>query len=186
MRLTPEQSQMVEDNIGLAYHARNQYRGKFGWLDPEELLSACFLGLVKAAKAFNPEKAQFSTYAMRSMYNTIIKELIPSKPVIEPCFLEDLAIDKEGEHSNWESFLGSDAMEEDILRKAFCKELIKKIIKDNPGKGRARTRKIIAMYYINPDLKQQEIADIAGCSQKNVSFILRGLRKKYGKELQNY
>lgn len=184
MRLTPEQNQMVEENLNLALYALKYYKNKFGWLEPEEILSACYLGLIKAVRGFKPEKeVRFGTYAMRVIYSTIIKELTPSKQVIETSSLEEIALDIDGEGSNWESCFGTDSPEDELVSKLTAEQIILKINRENPGKGKAKTRAVVNLLYFYPYLTQQEVAEILGCSQKNVSLILKNIRKKHRQEL---
>lgn len=61
---------LVEENIGLVRMAVQRYRG-FG-VDDEDLMQIGSVGLVKAARDFDPEKqVQFSTYAVAKIVGEI-------------------------------------------------------------------------------------------------------------------
>jgi RNA polymerase sigma factor (sigma-70 family) len=174
MRLTPEQSQKVEDNLGLAYYALNKYRKHFDDFDPEELLSACYIGLVKAAQGFDPDKGKFSTYAMKTMYSTIIMELIRGKKQVKPIYLEEI-VNKE-DHTFWQDIVGSgESTEDDIIHKILGEQIIDALDSIKMGKI---CKKIIKTHYYEPGLTQKEIAKKLGCSQKNVSLAYGEARKK--------
>jgi hypothetical protein len=78
IRLTPEQQDLVVDNMGLVdkiandllYSPNNQHHLSF-----EELESIGFMGLVKAAQKWDPKKGKFSTYAYRLIWGEIMNEL---------------------------------------------------------------------------------------------------------------
>ena len=61
---------LVEENIGLVRMAVKRYRG-FG-VDDEDLIQIGSVGLIKAARDFDPEKqVQFSTYAVAKIVGEI-------------------------------------------------------------------------------------------------------------------
>lgn len=66
-------NELVEKNIKLAYFvaARFQNCG----IEYEDLVSICFLGLIKAADTYNPERSKFSSYACRIMENEVLQEI---------------------------------------------------------------------------------------------------------------
>ena len=66
-------NELVEKNIKLAYFvaARFQNCG----IEYEDLVSICFLGLIKAADTYNPERSKFSSYAYRVMENEVLQEI---------------------------------------------------------------------------------------------------------------
>lgn len=72
--MTNEETELVENNIKLAYKVANIYYKKLnGFIELEELQSTAFLGLSKAAKTFDSSKQiEFSTYAYSVMRNEII------------------------------------------------------------------------------------------------------------------
>jgi RNA polymerase sigma factor (sigma-70 family) len=175
MPLTPEQSQMVEDNIRLAYFAFSKYHEHFDYLDPDDILSACFIGLCKAVQGYNPELGTtLGTYATKTMYRTIIRELIPRKQVIEPTYLEDI-VNKEGV-TFWQDIVGTaESMDDEVVYKMLGEQAMAAL--DNIKMGKAY-KVIIKTHYHEPDLTQMEIAERVGCRQKTVSLAYGEARKK--------
>lgn len=175
MPLTPEQSQMVEENIGLAYFALHKYRERFKWLDEDDILSACFIGLIKASRRYNPEfGTTFATYAVLSMYRTIIRELIPRKQIIEPIYLEELINEKD--ESFWQTITRSnELLEEEVVHGILGEQIIASL--DNIKMGKTY-KEIIKTHYREPDLTQVEIAERLGCKQKTVSLAYSEAKKK--------
>ena len=54
---------LVQDNLGLVHSCSHRFKGR--GIDYDDLFQAGCMGLVKAAKAFEPERGNcFSTYAV--------------------------------------------------------------------------------------------------------------------------
>jgi RNA polymerase sporulation-specific sigma factor len=185
MRLTDKQRQTTLDNIGLAHYAANKFNINY-YYDHEEVVAISYYGLVLAVLGFNPEKGvKFSTYAVKSIKRTLCRELTYryKTQIYDPAYLEDGALNIDGEDSNWESYIGNGSPEEELTGKLSAERLIQKINRENKGKGKAKTRAVVNLLYFYPYLTQTELANIVGCSQKNVSLILRSIREKYRQEL---
>lgn len=60
-----ERAALVTDNMALAWFAANQFSHLPGFQDDlEDFVGCALIGMVKASKAFDPKRAQFSTCAM--------------------------------------------------------------------------------------------------------------------------
>lgn len=71
--LTPEQSRIVENNLGLAHLLAKKHCRRVRSASYEETLSDAMLGLCIAAKLFDASKGyKFSTYAWRAIQTRII------------------------------------------------------------------------------------------------------------------
>lgn len=175
MKLTPEQRQMVEENIDLAYYALKKYRKYFERLDPEDVLSACFIGLIKAVVGFDPNRGNtFSTYAMKAMYSTIIMELIRGRKQVEPIYLEDM-VNKDDDVFWQEVVPDNYSFEDEIICSMLGEQLITAL--DNIKMGKTY-KAIIRTKYQDPELTQCEIAEKVGCRQKTVSLAYSIARQK--------
>lgn len=76
--LTTDQQKLAADNIGLAYKFafKNPIRG----VDQDETVSICMMGLVRAARKFNPGRGvRFSTYAYACMRSTLLQHIALQK-----------------------------------------------------------------------------------------------------------
>jgi RNA polymerase sigma factor (sigma-70 family) len=165
---------MVEENMGLAYFVLRKYSKRFEWLEKDDILSACFIGLIKASQTFNPERSRFSTYATTVMHHQIIKELIPRKEQIPTISIEDIKT-VEGE-SRWQDIVGSeDSMEDTVLTRVLAEQIMSKV--DNM-KLSDICKQVIKLHYFEPQLNQSEIAKKIGCSRNNVSKVMANARKK--------
>lgn len=71
--LTTDQQKLAADNVRLAYKfaSKNPVHG----LDFEEVVSICLMGLVRAARLFNPNRARFSTFAYKCMRSAICADI---------------------------------------------------------------------------------------------------------------
>lgn len=63
------ENDIIELNINFALHKASLYRHTC--LEEEDIIAAAYTGLMHAVRTYNPEKAQFSTYANRVMENEI-------------------------------------------------------------------------------------------------------------------
>ena len=79
--MTTDEEKLVNDNINLAYKLAWKYYTSYNYkYELEELQSICNIGLVLAAKTFNPElEFNFSTYAYTCMKNELGRFMIYEK-----------------------------------------------------------------------------------------------------------
>ena len=175
MRLTPEQRQMVEDNIGLAHYAAIKFNKIFAWLEYEEILATCFLALTKAAKGYDSQKAKFSTYAMMAMYREAKRELVEKNQQAPVYYLEDIT-NADGEKGTWqEIFSDGKSVEDEILNKVIADKLPETIDSLKIGKA---YKEALKLHIEEPDLTQTEIAKRINCEQKTVSLAYSVAREK--------
>ena len=170
--LTPEQKQMVEKNMGLAYHMAGKLLHKSS-LDHDEILSICLLALVKAVLKFDPTKGfAFTTYAANKMQWDTYKETHPKKPKLESMYLDDIL--SEDGHSHWQDFIPGKSPENEIVCE-IATEQIKDYVYANL---KPKHRDIFLVHYQNPELSQKEVGDIMGCSQVQVGRVYGKVRKQ--------
>ena len=173
MRLTDEQRQIVVDNLGLAHYTAGKFNINFDY-DHEEVIAISYYGLVLAVLGFDPDKGvKFSTYAVKSIKRTLYRELMYryKTQIYDPAYLEEIALDVDGENSNWESYLGSDSPESELVSRLLIEEIIKQA-ETNTAK------KVIILRYCYPDMTQAEIGKRAGCSQRYAGMVLQDLKKR--------
>ena len=176
MPLTPEQKQMVEENIGLAHHAYHEYSKKLYWLDPEEILSACYIGLIKSVIGYDPSrgKAVFATYAMKVMFRTIQNELIPRKKQVIAISLEEMK--SPDSETFWQDVVADGEPVEDIVIHDVLNKQIMEALETT--KMNETHRKVIKICLSDPFLTQREIGKIAGCNQVAVCRALEKAREQ--------
>ena len=171
--LTPEQSQMVENNIKLAYHEAWKLVHKFP-LDFEEILSICFITLCESVQKFDPSKGfKFSTYATKVMYYRVLATVNPQVPQIKCLYLEELLPLEDGQ--TWEDLLGTYDIEDEIVCEIAAKQIIAQLDKI---KINEKYREIMKLHFYRPELMQDEIAGIVGCGIKTVHWALKTARDK--------
>lgn len=179
MHLTPEQKQMVEDNIKLAYFAAHKFTGHFQ-LDYDDILSACYIGLIKAARGYNSDKAKFSTYAMQIMFRNIQRELFPRKPQVETLYLEDIT--NTDEQTFWQDVIpDTRQFEDEFIHDLLAEQYLQTI--NNSTKFSQKTKDIVNLHFYHPELTQIQIGEILNCNQVNVSRTYREMSKRYRDEL---
>lgn len=178
MQLTDEQRQTVLDNLGLAHFAANRFisfNADYDF-DREEVISASYYDLILAVLGYDDEHGEtFGTYAVKSIRRQLYREFMyryKTKP--ETDSLEDIALDIDGDNSNWESFLGSESPENDLVNRISVEQLIEKAESNT-------VKKILILRYCYPDTPQTEIGKLAGCSQRYVGMVLQDLKSARAK-----
>jgi RNA polymerase sporulation-specific sigma factor len=161
---------LVTENIKLAYFVANSFDNTGHHID--DLRSACFLGLVKAAHSFDVSKGiQFATYATKCMQNEVLMFLRINKKHLYVDRLEGIiTTDVDGHVLKYEDVVGEEDshfhFEHDIQNK-FISKLHK------------RDQQLIALRMRG--LTQKECAERLGISQSYISRIFKKLKVRYEK-----
>lgn len=93
----PEAEEMLtKHNLRLVAHITKKYKSSYS--DPDDLISIGSIGLIKAVRTFDPDKAkQFSSYASRCIENEILMVLRHEKKMMNEVSMEtSLGSDAEG------------------------------------------------------------------------------------------
>lgn len=182
-KLTAEQCQMVEDNLGLAYFVANKLIKTID-VEYEELLATCFEGLVKASKGFNADRGiKFSTYAVQAIRFWVLKQFVYNKPMPQIVYLEDLKT-KKGIKHNWEELFSDNTDLTDLLDPNILTDQMINLI-ENSKQLTLMQKEVLLMFCHDQDLTQMEVADRVGCSQKHVFYIKKVARQKLKKKWFN-
>lgn len=169
-----ERQKLIEENMKLAYWMANRYR-QCG-IEYDDLVSVCFLGLVKAADGYVPEKGKFSGYAAKVMWNEILQELRRDRRRIKYCVsLEDEA----GDGMQIASLIPDpEDPYKDMLDRMMAgavSQLIDRIL---------TRRELLAFRLVCLDgMRQEAAAEIVGSSQSYVSRLCRNAQKKVRKAM---
>lgn len=159
---------LVTDNIKLAYYVANGFSNTGHHID--DLRSACFLGLVKAANSYDFDKGtKFATYATRCMQNEVLMFLRASKKHLYTASLEAIiTTDVDGHELKYEDIVGKEDnhffFEHDIRNKFI-------------SKLHRRDQQLIALRM--QGLTQKECAQQLGISQSYISRIFKKLKVRY-------
>ena len=87
---SPQQDKLAEENLGLVHLCANRFRGK--GIEYDDLYSAGCIGLIKASKAFDPERGvKFSTYAVPMIIGEIRRYLRDNNSIRVSRSLRDIA-----------------------------------------------------------------------------------------------
>jgi RNA polymerase sigma factor (sigma-70 family) len=77
--MTAEQEELVVSHMRIVPPIAKRLVKKFGlpfWIDIDEMISCGYIGLCKAALAFDPERGRFETYATFRIRGTIIDDFL--------------------------------------------------------------------------------------------------------------
>lgn len=163
MKLTAEQCQMVEDNIGLVGYIAGKY-AKRTPLDYDELFSICSEALCKAAMSYDPSKGwKFSTIACNTMKIRISNRLRDDKH-LNDCYLEDI------------NYRHPSSTMPPVEEMVDMQNTIIKCLRRFQGSQREKA--VVITFTRNPYLLQSEIASLAGVSQKTASTAIKRFREQ--------
>lgn len=189
--LSYEQEKLVEDNIGLAYHLLYRFRRHRNDQYDSDYESAALFGLMKAARAFNPEIGKFSTFAGKVIWNELQfcgRKL--SRATSRQVYSEDvLEVKDMGFHDDNAPVFEFPILE-NHLEQIEHDETAVTVFRSIIGL-REVPRKIALLFVIacieGNHLKHREIRARVGCSQSYVSKTLIRLKdrvawqQKYGR-----
>jgi RNA polymerase sigma factor (sigma-70 family) len=117
--LSPEQERRVLDNERLAFWLARRFGRRWPWLDVDDLKQEALVGLVKAARGFDPSRgAAFSTYCVRAVCRRLEhyaqREARERHASIQPGYSPDHG-GEEGQH-------GRDVVDPRSARPQECRE----------------------------------------------------------------
>jgi len=173
MKLTEEEKQKVEDNIGLVYSFYYKFlksKEENFLFDKEGMQSELLLTLCQAIKGFNPNRnIKFSTYAYRSFHNAHLR------------YMEKYI-------KNKQKFIQCDSINSLAENNYSYKKIVDwKGIKCICEKGRTNLTKkerIILKKYYKRGLTLREIGKELGLSAEGVRLILNKIIKKLKKYIK--
>lgn len=166
---------LAEHNMRLALKVANSFLST--GIDEEDLYSISLIGLIKAAKKFNPKyKNKFSTYAIPAMRNEIFIYLRNNKSHPYPKIsLNEYVSTENGDSCELFTIVDSGLDFENYIVQRDIARLIHKEIQ----KLKERDRKIILMHL--DGICQMKIGETLGLSQPQISRVLRKFKAKVRK-----
>ena len=174
---------LVLNNVKLINYVIN----KMGLMESREhFYDVGMIGLVRAAKCFNPDKGvAFSTYGIWCIKNEILKDIRKQKSVHNKANYNTISLDApvnddgETELALIDMIADKFDLEEYIIKQEELEHLYKAISKLKP-----RDRLLLEYTYGPEELTQQEIARRTGLLQGSVSRALRRIYKKLRKIME--
>jgi len=169
---------MIEDNVPLAYYVTKRWALKTK--SYEETLSCCFMGLVKAAGAFDETRGfSFATFATKCMENEILMYLRKQNKVYkhEELFCSFMQIKDNGDEFDVSEVVLNKGQSNNNVDEWIENEIMKINLRKALAKLKPKERHIL-FEYANGN-RQSEIARRYGLSQSYVSRIIHSCRNKY-------
>lgn len=177
-KLTPEQAELVEANMGLVYYVLYKQFGRLVKKDGiDDWAQVGFLGLCSAALRYSPEQGtKFSTYAVPAIRSAILNQLRYERQLCRYAGADDLSMD------------ALQTGDEDIDRYDMIADPYQDVERLMRGSEIART--VNELYKSQPliveaaigRITQQEAARLLGESQPNVSRKIALIRQKLKEE----
>ena len=170
--MTEYQKQLVTDNHNLIYRFLQKEK-----LNMEDWYDLAAIGMCKAAKTFNEGTSKFSTYALKCMFNEVYSE--KRKELNKRTIPEDEILyyntEYEGESGNQVEFI--EKIQSDYNVESDC--IYKVTLKNALSKIKEKHKPIISLFL--QGYKQVEIMKIVGCSQPQVSRVMKRFVDEYAR-----
>ena len=172
MTLTAEQSQLVEDNIKLAYKCMSKLKNKYTFIEEEAIYDSCIEGIVNSARLWDKDKAEFSTLVYTAAERNVLKHIKYMNSPKRKGFVQSLddTLDDERE-TVLERFFGQED-EYRILNRDFIERCFSVLSK--------KEQDIVYRYYFLNEA-QGDIGKDYNYSKNLVSWYVRGAIKKMRK-----
>lgn len=185
-RLTEEQRSLVEENIGLAKRIAWKYQttcAQYG-MEWDDVFSIACLGLMRAARSFDPSKSRAATYLTYGCETEVLQELRRQRAESRSAFAtvslqEVCGRDRQGHELRLEDTLPSDVPGTEEAALSACMET--KIQAMLERKTTPMQKRVLMLRMSG--LSQKEVAQKIGCSQTHVSRILSKIRRRVMEEL---
>lgn len=182
--LTREQNKLVEDNIRLAYYIAQKWRKKLGnksMFMIDEISSDCLLALVKAAKAFDPEKGvRFATFAARCMENEVLMSIRSVRNRVTEILISSY---KKVDPLSGDEYDGWEVIQKEYTITDNIEQWIEAItIRAAVDKLKTIEKELMKMKL--DGMTQKAIGQAKGYSQSYISRLLHGAQDKIDRELK--
>lgn len=146
-------------------------------LDVEEWYDIVAIGLCKAANTYNNDKSEFSTYAYKCMYTTIIMEkrkenamrIIPQNQIV---YYEN-QVSESSKENDTSTFLNYIPSKQDVENETISTILLNNIENELVG----NKKKVFIL--LKEGYTQCEISKIIGISKQRISKIKQEITEKY-------
>lgn len=173
MQSKSEIDKLITDNLGLAYYWAHKY---FNVGEFDDVVGTAQLGLVKAAKAFDPSKGnKFPTFATIYIKKELLMQNRKNKRQIKALSLEaEVMLGNDYKTILLEETIPSDeCFEDDIIDKLDLHNSFERVFKCLTE----NEKQCIILYYIN-GINQCKISEMLGLSQSYSSRLIKsGIRK---------
>ena len=163
---------LIKHNLRLVAHISAKYRSSYS--EQDDLISVGSIGLIKAVRNFDPEKASsFSSFASRCIENEILMLLRSEKKLnAETSIDSSIGTDKDGNDLTLADILADPS--QDLVTIADRNQRLKKIETLANALLDEREKEIFAFrfgLFSYPTLTQQQIADRLNISRSYISRI---------------
>lgn len=173
------EEKLIKHNLRLVAHIANKYKSNFS--DSDDLISVGTIGLIKAVRTYDIDKASsFSTYASRCIENEILMLFRSEKKLNSEVSLDStIGVDKDGNDMSLSDIIADDR--ENLEQKTSRKIALEKI--ENSARLNLDKRELFVISHRYGLFKktpktQKEIADRLGISRSYISRIEKIALKK--------
>ena len=183
-QLTPEQRKLVEDNFRLVYYLFGKLRyNEFKVSHGDDFISEGMIGLVKAAKTFDPTKCKFATYASRCINNEMFMFLRSLRKKDGRTSLMSQPIGGQSDDGVELTIGDTEVLEDTTMVDTHDRTIANSynfgVCQKFLSKQNLKDQQIISL--ISNGKKQKQVAEEIGLSQSYVSRRFRDIKKRFAK-----
>ena len=173
-----ERNKMISDNIALAKYIAKRFRHLAPLHEFSDVLSICYLALVKASSYYKPESGTFGSYASACMVNALRKEhellnLKRSIPASSMCSLD--ANIKDTYSLKIQDAISCSGFEDHAINSVMARDCLSKV--------NGKRKDVLIRHFYGGELVC-EIAKSTGVSRQAVDQMIRtaiaAIRRKQG------
>lgn len=131
-KLNEDQRKMVEENLKLVPFTVSRFIGK-SKLEMEDIMSLGYIGLCRAAISYTPGRGNFSTYAVRSIRNSILREFQNDKCKCRHTDMEVISLNQtvpgiENSSELFEVIMDRRVdVETEVIDRIICRDILERI-----------------------------------------------------------
>lgn len=181
---TEAEEKLVRHNLRLVAHISNKYKSNFS--DADDLISVGSIGLIKAVRNFDPERANnFSTFASRCIENEILMLLRSEKKMQGDLSLETtIGTDKDGNDLSLSDILADDRFDpENDTNQKLIIEKVERVCEKVLDERELFVMKHRFGLFNSTILTQKEIAKTLKISRSYISRIEKTAIEKCSKRM---
>ncbi len=178
------EEKLVRHNLRLVAHISNKYKSNFS--DADDLISVGSIGLIKAVRSFDPDRANnFSTFASRCIENEILMLLRSEKKMQGDLSLETtIGTDKDGNDLSLSDILADDRFDpENDTNQKLIIEKVERVCSQVLDERELFVMKHRFGLFSSPILTQKEIAKALKISRSYISRIEKTAIEKCSKKM---
>lgn len=170
--------EFIIKNMKLVGYAIKRYIKIFPNEDVDDYCQIGYIGLIKAQRTFNVERSSWSSYAIRCIVNEILMYKRKNKKYNNQIYLDDSIKDTDENLTYVDMLSDIDAIDNFIIVDELKRNMLTVLNEQTPK------NKAIIEHYLKTGCKQEELSNIFGVQQAQISRVLKRYKDKVKEAIQ--